>query len=113
MGNQTSSQHEKNREKLMNIIEGHEKVTESFVKSDSSYKGYDSGRLTYSENQNCKEESTDTSSHFDAKEIKVKTMFEWREGGNTVYITGSFANWSQLFAMNKIANNKFELCLVL
>ncbi len=48
----------------------------------------------------------------DPKDIKIPTTFEWREGGNIVYITGSFSNWSQWFIMTKI-NNKFEITLVI
>lgn len=48
----------------------------------------------------------------DLRNIKIPTAFEWKEGGNVVYITGSFSNWSQWFIMTKI-NNKFELNLVI
>ena len=44
-------------------------------------------------------------------EKKIKTRFYWKEGGNTVYITGNFSNWSQWFLMNK-EDNKFSLVLV-
>jgi hypothetical protein len=42
---------------------------------------------------------------------KIKTTFFWREGGNTVYITGNFSNWNQWFLMNK-EENYFSLVLV-
>jgi hypothetical protein len=46
------------------------------------------------------------------KELKVPTRFEWREGGNVIYLTGSFCNWNQKFLM--IPNtNKFEISLVI
>ena len=32
---------------------------------------------------------------------KVPTKFIWRGGGNTVYVTGSFANWKQWFLMSR------------
>lgn len=44
-------------------------------------------------------------------EKKIKTTFYWRDGGNTVYITGNFSNWSQWFLMNK-EDNHFSLVLV-
>lgn len=43
---------------------------------------------------------------------KIKTVFYWRDFGNTVYITGNFSNWSQWFLMNKEENNLFSLVLV-
>jgi hypothetical protein len=112
MGNQTSSQNDKNKEKLMNIIESKDKIVKTSSSNSSSYKGYKSDDQS-SSSENPKDlDSTDTSSQIDSKEAKVKTLFEWKEGGNNVYVTGSFANWAQLFAMNKIGNNKFELSLV-
>ncbi len=42
---------------------------------------------------------------------KIKTLFEWYEGGETVLLTGSFANWNNLFSMTK-NKDKFELSLV-
>lgn len=47
----------------------------------------------------------------DKSDIKIPTLFEWKEGGNTVYLTGSFCNWNQKFLMNQV-NNKFEFILV-
>ena len=34
-------------------------------------------------------------------EITVPTFFEWKEGGNTVLLTGSFCNWNERFMMEK------------
>ena len=34
-------------------------------------------------------------------EITVPTLFEWKEGGNTVLLTGSFCNWNERFMMEK------------
>lgn len=49
-----------------------------------------------------------------SNEIKVPTPFFWREGGNMVYITGSFSNWEQWFLMSKTTNaNEFSLILVI
>lgn len=42
---------------------------------------------------------------------KIGTHFNWKEGGNVVYVTGNFSNWTQWFIMNKEGNN-FELTLV-
>ena len=32
---------------------------------------------------------------------KVPVTFEWDQGGNSVYVTGSFCNWEQFFLMEK------------
>lgn len=47
----------------------------------------------------------------DAREVKLSTTFEWKEGGNNVYMTGNFCNWNQKFMMTRL-NNNFELTLV-
>jgi len=44
----------------------------------------------------------------------VSTNFEWREGGEVVYLTGSFVNWEQKFLLRKnLVDHKFEVCLEL
>ena len=47
-------------------------------------------------------------------EIKIPTLFEWKEGGTNIIITGSFCGWSHRFAMafNQKTNN-YELILYL
>ena len=42
---------------------------------------------------------------------KIPTTFEWDNGGNTVYVTGSFCNWNQYFLMKKEKFNRFLLTL--
>ena len=42
---------------------------------------------------------------------KIPTTFEWDNGGNTVYVTGSFCNWKQYFLMKKEKFNLFLLTL--
>lgn len=44
---------------------------------------------------------------------KIKSVFYWRNGGKTVYITGNFSNWNQWFLMNKEENGIFSLILVI
>lgn len=56
-------------------------------------------------------ESTSTNSNKEISEQKVAITFTWKEGGTNVYLSGSFGNWNQIFAMNKI-NNIFEITLV-
>ena len=42
---------------------------------------------------------------------KVNTVFEWDEGGKSVYVTGSFCNWKQFFIMTKNEEGVFSLTL--
>ncbi len=46
---------------------------------------------------------------------KFPTKFTWTGEGNTVYVTGNFANWKQWFLMNKSNKHpqKFEITLEL
>lgn len=123
MGNQqTSSNQDKRREKKDILIETKNRVDSSFFKmtskdTNSSYKG-----VKTSDELSANDFSKDTKAEettecqtipekLDLKDIKIPTMFEWKEGGNIVYITGTFSNWSQWFIMTK-TNNKFELSLV-
>lgn len=41
----------------------------------------------------------------------IPTMFEWNNGGNNVYLTGSFCKWNQFFLMKKISPDSFILTL--
>ena len=34
---------------------------------------------------------------------KYPVTFEWTGGGNSIYVSGSFCNWNQLFLMQKIS----------
>ena len=42
---------------------------------------------------------------------KSRVTFEWTGGGNSVYLSGSFCNWNQLFLMRKNPEGKFILKL--
>ena len=42
---------------------------------------------------------------------KSQITFEWTDGGNSVYLSGNFCNWNQLFLMQKNAEGKFVLKL--
>ena len=46
-------------------------------------------------------------------EEKIPTTFQWKEGGNTVYVTGSFCGWQQFFIMTKNEDGNFSLTLPL
>jgi hypothetical protein len=95
MGNQASSNNENNESKII--------TTNNLELSDFSF----------SKSNNSSETSKDNTTQASSiKELNiVKTYFEWRDDGKTVFLTGSFANWNQFFQMNKY-NDKFELILV-
>ena len=42
---------------------------------------------------------------------KISVTFEWTGGGNSVYLSGSFCNWNQLFLMQKNSEGKYILKL--
>jgi len=41
----------------------------------------------------------------------IPTTFEWDNGGNSVYLTGSFCQWKQFFLMKKDSENNYILTL--
>ena len=44
---------------------------------------------------------------------EIETKFEWDEGGNSVYLTGSFCEWKQFFLMKKNEEGKHTITLFL
>jgi len=72
--------------------------SDSNSKSSSSSKKEENSILQEQENNN-----------------KVRARFEWNEGGNLIFITGTFCNWQQFFIMNKdkITPDKYYLELEL
>ena len=111
MGSQSSKSHEP---KNLNNEDANSSV---FMKDNaSSYQGVKTD-TTESHQKSISNGST-TSDRVDKsndpiQETKVPTLFEWREGGNIVYVTGSFCGWSQFFIMAKNANGVFQLTLEL
>ena len=111
MGSQSSKSHEP---KNLNNEDDNSSV---FMKDNaSSYQGVKTD-TTESHQKSISNGST-TSDRVDKsndpiQETKVPTLFEWREGGNIVYVTGSFCGWSQFFIMAKNANGVFQLTLEL
>ncbi len=122
MGNQTSSQNEDHKKKkdsnvnfLGNKIDSSGIITKG---NNSSYRGIKTETNSVESSQAIlKENTTEASSivttdKIETKDMKIPTTFEWKESGGTVYVTGSFSHWSQLFLMNKVGNH-FELTLVI
>ena len=87
---------------------------------EATHDSYRGVKTNYSSTEKIKEgskieESTDCQTipeKIDLNSIKIPTHFEWTDGGNVVYITGNFSNWTQWFMMNKLNGNKFTLNLV-
>ena len=79
---------------VYNQISSYEGLKSKTSKDLSSYASPSNSRLTTSSNTDCADNPNE----------KVPTEFTWREGGNTVYVTGTFANWKQWFLMSKSIN---------
>jgi hypothetical protein len=121
MGNQQASNNSNNKKREMIIDtkskgENSEIDFENLKDSLSSYKGIKT--IKDSDIDMIKEVSTKDgtecqtiSDNIELKDLKIPTLFEWKEGGENVYVAGNFSNWSQWHMMNKI-NNKFELIMV-
>ena len=72
---------------------------------NSSYEG--AIEQTKIKNKNVNRELTfQDNSNSDKSKNKIK--FIWKEGGNDVYITGTFCDWKEQFQMIKNENNFFE-----
>jgi hypothetical protein len=118
MGNQVSSQSE--NKKIEPIKEKEDESVNIVKDTYSSYKGL---KTELSDQPNKETKDTNTSDSMTTlkrdntvkpEDIKAPTHFEWREGGEVVYVTGSFSNWTQWFVMNRVTSTKFfELTLVL
>ncbi len=126
MGNQQNSSNPDRKREMRDLVietKSNEKPKSEFhidsnLDTNSSYKGLKTSANFSSNdiNNDVKtEQTTDCQTlpdKIDTKDIKIQTSFEWQEGGNIVYITGSFSNWTQWFVMTK-NNNKFEISLVI
>jgi hypothetical protein len=114
---------ENGKSNKMNIILTHSQNDSGFFKDNvSSYKGVKTDISSMSGNSSFERESTNdvtatensmSPDPRDMKDVKVQTLFEWKDGGKNVYLTGNFCNWNQKFLMTPSPlGNKFEICLV-
>lgn len=119
MGNQTSSNPEKaqasDKTQVKEVIirspmSQSSKSPRLKPETDFKLKSNESKFKGSTQKESTEVESATTTNSLEA-DNKVAVCFVWREGGNMVYLTGSFSNWSQIFVMTK-ANNNFELTLV-
>ena len=49
----------------------------------------------------------------DKSKKEINTEFFWDEGGNNIYLTGSFCNWKEFFLMEKNENGIYRINLML
>jgi hypothetical protein len=136
MGNQVSSQDENrklNSPNVRKIIDKqvHENdINQNILFPKDNYSSYKGVKTELTDNPTLKDigevssmadasingdKMEDTNIETNTKPVentKFSTLFEWKEGGNVVYLTGSFSNWSQWFVMTRNEKtNNFELSL--
>ena len=122
MGSQNSSSNSVNKQNInkkgkdkkieTNTLENH---SNNYLNDSSSYKGVNtettsvnemSGTSSISDKGNEVENITN--------DLKIPTLFQWKEEGNNIIITGSFCGWNRHFPMKKNEkNNIYELLLYL
>ena len=76
---------------------------ENIFNENSSYNGIINEKSNFNNNEQISQEN----SSFEEKP-KSSVKFLWKEGGNEVFITGTFCDWKKKFKMNKNKNNIFE-----
>jgi hypothetical protein len=127
MGSQYSSEKKEKKQKIINELN----CKDSGLDSYTSYQGVISDRSSVVEGEKKISESapfnseiaenkeksklSQTTTSEQSKVEKVMTTFKWKEGGNLVYVTGSFSNWTQWFLMSRSEKNpnEFEVSLEL
>ena len=125
MGSQNSSTNSLNKKKSNNKNKkSNQEMNQSqiYFNDSSSYKGVKtdttslngnslSGNSSISDKNN---ENNNSNISEQKNNIKIPTLFQWKEGGNNIIITGSFCGWSHRFNMMKNEqNNYYELMLYL
>lgn len=86
----------------------------SELKINTSYNSSDFYHIESSPSDNTfSKTKTKSEKKFSEKNInnKFPVVFEWNGGGNSVYLSGDFCNWNQLFLMQKNSEGKFILQL--
>lgn len=114
MGNQMSLNSKE--EKSGQVVKLNQEYVEqnlAFQENYSSFKGVKTDTHTSKKSRSSSKESIQTTDKTNDNDLKVLTPFEWRNGGQVVYITGSFSNWTQWFIMRRNDNGIFQLSLEL
>lgn len=97
------SQHSSDNQRDLLISNNHEKRLEENIKEYSSYKGIKSELDSFCNLKATNEDSRPCSQNCNSKNLdNVEITFIWREGGNEVFVTGSFSDWKQWFRLEKI-----------
>ena len=65
------------------------------------------------ENEKNDEENIKEVKENEVKINEIDTKFEWDEGGNKVFVTGSFCDWNQFFLLKKNDEGKYSVTLPL
>ena len=109
MGSQHSSSSSLNKNspskktKRKNVEKDLDFISSNYLNDKSSYKGVKTDTTSLNDNSEKNENNDENISN----EIKIPTLFQWKEGGNNIVITGSFCGWSRQFSMLKNKNNNF------
>lgn len=98
------------KESFLLIKENHSSYNGIKTETTNSKNSISGGSLTSKDEEEALNNNYATQSHQD-KDVKLPTVFEWKEGGNTVYVTGTFCGWAQFFIMSKMPNGSFHLTL--
>lgn len=116
MGSQVSS----NKDKPTTNVDKLDNSSYNIVKNaDSNYFGVKSQTNSIGSSYPVSEDNKTTTSYADEKlsgsDLTLehyKVQFEWRYGGDKVYLTGSFSNWSQWFLLTNFNGiHKIELVI--
>ena len=105
--NTTQNRKNKNKNKKMKKKQSFSSITES-SHSESSNENKKSNK----KKEIHKKESSNNNVKIN-KNNDVKTLFEWSEGGEIVYVTGSFCEWKEFYKMKKNEEGIFSLTLFL
>jgi hypothetical protein len=114
MGSQVSSDKKNGENRVKNhILTSNSNILKEQFSSYNGLKTEDCSSNSDYKEINCVENAPTKKFENNMKEIKIPTLFKWTGGGNSIFLTGSFSNWSQWFLMCKVENSKdFELTLV-
>ena len=123
MGSQNSSTNSLNKKKSNNKNKkSNQEINQSqiYFNDSSSYKGVKTDTTSLNGNSlsgNSSISDKNNENKYISEQInniKIPTLFQWKEGGNNILITGSFCGWSHRFTMTKNKKNNFyELTLYL
>ena len=98
--NGTNNKKQKNKNKKIKKKPSFSSITESSDSDSSTQRKKSSNKITNQKKveKEEKEKNENISNDNKEKDIeKIKTLFEWDDGGDLVYLTGSFCEWKNLF----------------